>query len=592
MDYTTNYEFQKFSKLLLLTEDKVKLYNFYINLKKSSQKRLFLYLSFDVSCDIILELLKSDGLLTIDGITKVLYDRNVFTNGMKFQCLNVDCENYETPINSNNNYYKKCPKCRDKMILENKEEVYYTLNALYLNYFDFYLVNDVDKTLYIIRNKFNGNFYLKSSDESFSNWLYLKLISNKCPLNLFLICLFNGKNTNPKNNLLSILKDNGFIQNIDNLNFKPVNQIMFKENNKTYFNLYNGNENLNKIVLEKKVYLSNCQNICELMLNLTNQDEKGLNYLLDVLAMIYQEPWIKTKQLIIFYGEEASGKGTFYDLILKPLFEGYITKILGKKIKSNFNGFMSKNLILVLEEVKADKEEEDTLKELVTEDTILINEKNMPERQENNYLTIFGFSNEQNPISAGKRRGVYFKSQTLGGHINNAPDFRIKYEKNIPLEFESFICELKTRKYNRTNIMKGLETEAKKQVREQNMSVIERFYDELCNYSSISKYVDQKLSTRELDQNIRPIYHQIYKYNEISYIKAEFFVDLYNNYLSNQKFKKISLNKFSEFWQLMTINKDNKKHWRRLISPTSEKKTQYVNLKIIDNEIKKRYEEE
>lgn len=590
MDYKTDYEYKKLSDLLLSEQEKENLYKLYLTLEKCSKKKLFLYLSYNISRNIIRKLLLVDGLLTMNGITKMLYDDNCLTNEMKFKCTNQECNYSHEPFKSNKFYYKKCPECKNNMNIINKEDIYYTFNALYLNYFDFYILNDVEKTLYLIRNKYNGKFYIKSSDESFSNWLYIKLLENDCPLNLYTLCLYQGKQKAIKTTLLDLIKESKSIKSIDNINFKPVKDTVFIEDNKTYFNLYKGNKHLNTIVEREENFLFDCPNIKELIFNLTNKDERGLNYLLDVLAMIVQEPHIKTKQLIIFYGEEAAGKGTFYDFILKPLFEGYITKILGKKIKSSFNGFMSKNLVLVLEEVKADKEEEDTLKELVTEDTILINEKNMPERQENNYLTIFGFSNEQNPISAGKRRGVYFKSRTLGGHTNNAPSYRVKYEKNIPLEFDNFLCELKTRKYDRAEIMKGIETEAKKQVREQNMSVIERFYEELCNYNSINKYIDEKLSTGELDANINN--NLIYNFDNVNYVKAEFFVDLYNNYLISQKFKKISLNKFSEFWQLLKINKDNKKHWRRLINSNTEKKTQYVNLNIINNEIKKRYEEE
>ena len=296
---------------------------------------------------------------------------------------------------------------------------------------------------------------------------------------------------------------------------------------------------------------------------------------------------MKTKQLIIFYGEEAAGKGTFYDLILYPLFEGYITKILGKKIKSAFNGFMSKNLALVLEEVKSDKEEEDTLKELVTEDKILINEKNRKERNENSYLTVFGFSNEQNPISAGKRRGVYFRSKTLGGSVKKAPIFRKKYEEQIPLEFEKFVSILKNREVDVMKVMRGVETDAKQQVLDQNKSVIERFYDEVCCYPDLGHYISELLENGNLNPNDN-LKRYLNCYKEINYIEAEFILKLYNLYLKKNKYKEISLNRFSEFWQLMAINRDDKEHWRRL-TPDYKKK-QYVNLDIINKEIKEQYE--
>ncbi|MFW9951220.1 MAG: primase-helicase family protein, partial [Candidatus Thorarchaeota archaeon] len=295
------------------------------------------------------------------------------------------------------------------------------------------------------------------------------------------------------------------------------------------------------------------------------------------------------KQLIIFYGEEAAGKGTFYDLILFPLFEGYITKILGKKLKSSFNGFMSKNLVLVLEEVKADKDEEDTLKELVTEDKILINEKNRSERYENNYLTLFGFSNEQNPISAGKRRGVYFRSRTLGGSTQKAPIFRVKYEENIPKEFDDFLTLLKNRVFDTSRVMCGVQTDAKQQVLDQNKSVIERFFDNICCFPSLSFYIDELIALNKLDVNY-DLKKNLYQYKEISYIDANFLLFLYNQYLKENKYNQITLNKFSEFWQLLGIDRDDKTHWRRLTP--ENKKIQFVNLEKINEEIARRYAED
>jgi len=593
MDYKQDWHFNKFSKLLLLDNQKERLYNLYKHLTNSSKKRLFLYLNYTPSNIIIKELLDMEGILTLDGITTYLSkDKQIFQNDMAFRCKNITCTHNKEYLKSKSRIIKLCPKCEDEMILVNKESIINTFFALYINYFNFFLLNDVDKTLYVIRNKYNGKIYFKGSDESLTNWLHIKLLENNCNVERYLFINSNGKSKKGiKIQLLDFLKNSGCMTTIDNINFKPVKDIVYKENQKKYLNMYRGNEFLNSNFerVDDEDYLLNCVNIKELLFNLTGKDEKGVDYLLDVLAMIIQEPYIKTQQLIIFYGEEAAGKGTFYELILKPLFSGFITKILGKKIKSTFNSFMSQKLVLVLEEVKADKEEEDTLKELVTEETIMINPKNLPEREENNYLTTFGFSNEQNPISAGKRRGVYFRSRTLGGSINKAPSFRKKYEENIPLEFEYLIKELKTRKYDRTEVLRGYYTEAKKQVHEQNMSVIERFYNELIDYENLSKYIDAQITTGLLDIN-NNLLNNLYTYNEIKYIKAQFLLDLYNSYLRQNKYKSITLNKFSEFWQLMKIDRDNKEHFNRF-KGTGHKVT-YVNLNIINDEIKKRYLED
>ena len=589
MDYLEDWKYNKFSELLNTKEQRQTFYKLYKISKTEVRKRLYLFLLNPISNKIILDLIDSNALLTAEGLRNYLFEeKNVFNRYYKFKCKNSECKYNNDPLISDNSLYKKCPNCNEKIYLINKEQILNTLLGLYLNYFDFYLLSEYDKTIYLVHNKFADKYYLKASDEALSNWLYVKLLENGCDVDKYIFAIY-GECKNPKNILLRCVKEHQLIKVIDGINFKPVKNKLFTENNRTYFNIYAGNDNLNSYSNNKECeILKDCPNIYELLYNLTGHDEKGIQYLLDVLSMIMQEPYIKTKQLIIFYGEEASGKGTFYDLILKPLFDGYITKILGKKIKSSFNGFMSKNLVLVLEEVKADKDEEDTLKELVTEEYILINTKGLPERYENNYLTMFGFSNEQNPINAGKRRGVYFRSRTLGGTTDKSPEFRKKYETEIPKEFPCFLSILKNRKYDRVDVMKGYETEAKQQVLDQNMSLIERFYEELCSYDSLTTYIDNLISNgtfRDLDLS-----KHLHKSLDVNYIKAEFLLYLYNEYLKRQRYNVIQLNRFSQFWQLIKINKSDKTHWNRL--EIEKRKFQFVNLDIINSEIKKRFDEE
>jgi len=590
MKYKENYNFNKFNELLSFDNEKEKIYDLYKTLKNESKKKLFLYLLYEPSNNKIKELLNQEGVLTILGVTNYFNQKRIFCSAMEFRCSNFNCEKSTNIIKSKDKILKKCPVCDEKIYLDNKEGIINSFFGLYLNYFEYYILNDIKTTMYIIRNKYNGKTYFKSSDESFFNWLYIKLLENECDVEYFLRVDKMGFGKGAiQNQLKKFFLSYNIIKSIDNINFKPINQGIFKEENKKYLNLYTGNKYLNFNKIENKKdndYFSKCLNINELLFNLSGKDEKGVGFILDVLAMIIQEPHMKTKQLIIFYGEEASGKGTFYDLILKPLFEGYIIKILGKKIKSSFNGFMSKNLVLVLEEVKADKEEEDTLKELVTEDLILINEKNMPERYENNYLTIFGFSNEQNPISVGNRRGVYFNSRTLGGSIDKAPSYRKRYEKEIPKEFEYFIRELKTRKYDRVETMKGYMTEAKKQVQEQNMSLIQRFFYEISNYESFGRYNSKLIEDNRLDINL-DISRFIKKSQGVDYVKAIFILEIYNSYLINRKYRPISLNKFGEFWQLVGIDRSNKKHFNRF-SNEGHKET-YINLNLLNNKIKEEY---
>ena len=90
--------------------------------------------------------------------------------------------------------------------------------------------------------------------------------------------------------------------------------------------------------------------------------------------------------------------------------------------------------------------------------------------------------------------------------------------------------------------MKGYETEAKQQVINQNLSVIERFFLELCNYDGVGKYVSELIASGELNLK-RDILLYLHKYEGINYVQADFLLILYNEYLKENKYKSISLNK-------------------------------------------------
>jgi len=154
-----------------------------------------------------------------------------------------------------------------------------------------------------------------------------------------------------------------------------------------------------------------CDRLLELFEYLCAEEDDPpalFDWVMKWLAYPIQHPGAKMQTALLVHGPEGTGKNTAF---------GCVRRIYGKyggifdqtQLESQFNGFMSGKLFMIGNEVVTRVElyhQQGRLKNLITEDEIQINEKNLPTRLEANHCNFVFFSNRLDiaKLDRGDRR--------------------------------------------------------------------------------------------------------------------------------------------------------------------------------------------
>lgn len=148
-----------------------------------------------------------------------------------------------------------------------------------------------------------------------------------------------------------------------------------------------------------------CERILELLYYLCGespeQDQAPLTeWCLKWAAYPLQHVGAKMRTAIVFYGKDGAGKNLFWSVV-RRLYGPYGGIIGQQELESDFNDWCSQKLFLIANEVISRQElrhHVGKLKNLITEDELQINAKNLPRRVEANRLNLVFFSNELQPV--------------------------------------------------------------------------------------------------------------------------------------------------------------------------------------------------
>lgn len=124
-------------------------------------------------------------------------------------------------------------------------------------------------------------------------------------------------------------------------------------------------------------------------------NKKHFNYLMRYIAHALQYPWDKPGVMVILLGGQGTGKGTFGRILQKIWGPMYLQVHQIKSITGDFNSSLERAFMVWLDEAFFDgnRSATNSLKSLVTEPLIHINEKHQPARQVRSYHRFFGASN-------------------------------------------------------------------------------------------------------------------------------------------------------------------------------------------------------
>ena len=191
--------------------------------------------------------------------------------------------------------------------------------------------------------------------------------------------------------------------NLDQMVFEPGTEVP-----KDCINLYRG-------MPIKPSDKGSCEKLIELLQYLCGEGDIGeqgetpvTDWVLKWLAYPMQHPGAKMQTAIVMHGPEGTGKNLFFGAI-RDIYGEYGTLITQTELEDRFNGWLSRRLFLIANEVISRQElrhHVGRLKNMVTEPVLPIREMFTPIRYESNHAQMVFLTNEQQAlqIMPGDRR--------------------------------------------------------------------------------------------------------------------------------------------------------------------------------------------
>ena len=142
-------------------------------------------------------------------------------------------------------------------------------------------------------------------------------------------------------------------------------------------------------------------------------DARIYDYLIKYLAHMVQHPEEKPGVMIILLGRQGTGKGMFFQLLVKiwprtTLLLSDISQVVGQ-----FNAALERNYVICMDEAifSGDRKSQDRLKSLVTEKTLRIEQKYQPSRSIESIHRIFAASNHHHfsQTESDDRRSLFIR---------------------------------------------------------------------------------------------------------------------------------------------------------------------------------------
>ena len=147
---------------------------------------------------------------------------------------------------------------------------------------------------------------------------------------------------------------------------------------------------------------------------LVDYDETCFDFVCLWIAQMFQYPEHKSVELFFISGEGA-GKGCFLEFF-KTIMGGssrcWETTNPEEEVFGKFNGGMKEAFLVVFNEVNKSNfyNKNDSKKALITDDTININIKGVPQFTMKSYHRFIAFTNNFDPATKNRRRDVFFRS--------------------------------------------------------------------------------------------------------------------------------------------------------------------------------------
>ena len=213
-------------------------------------------------------------------------------------------------------------------------------------------------------------------------------------------------------------------------------------------------------------------------------DEKVFDYVMDWLAKRVQKPTGPMGTALVFRSDaEGTGKGTFAKWLRKIFGQYCLTVTKSDQAIGRFNANLHDKSLLICEEAffAGDRSQSGPLKALITDPTMIIEEKFMPAQEVKNHLGVIMFTNEKWIVQAGltdRRFAIYDVIPQPKTYYSDLYELS-EDEVPVPEEIPAFFNALLSRDISNFNVGAFPRTEAHDRQVIYSLRGIDRFTYEL-----------------------------------------------------------------------------------------------------------------
>ena len=204
-----------------------------------------------------------------------------------------------------------------------------------------------------------------------------------------------------------------WIEDPEKKSYKNINFVPKLKKNEEYYNTFTGfeAEYIDEYVENDKAIEIFYQHLSLL----TNHNKDSIEYLINYIADIVQNPDKLPNVAILFKSKQGFGKDLLLDIISRFIGHKYFYRTANlDEVFGSFNTSIKDKIILQLNELEGKDgfSQKEKIKNLITEEYSNINEKKIKQYKQSNYLRIFIMSNNISPLEIphDDRRFVVFKA--------------------------------------------------------------------------------------------------------------------------------------------------------------------------------------
>ena len=159
---------------------------------------------------------------------------------------------------------------------------------------------------------------------------------------------------------------------------------------------------------------------------LSGGDDEKYQYLLKYLAHAIQRPEEKPEIMIVFYGGQGVGKGTFNTLLRRIWPYTTLGVQNAEEVVGRFSGCMERSYIVFFDEAwfTGSKRTINSLKSKITESWMRIEEKMQPARTINSYHRFVAVANDEHVANTDRDDRRFFVCQISNVHKQDKPYFK------------------------------------------------------------------------------------------------------------------------------------------------------------------------